>query len=66
MAPSCPAIGKFALEYGYAAAQKALEGDITADLRLAASGCGISGAGGLMDGNPDFRSIGVLIFSPAR
>jgi imidazolonepropionase-like amidohydrolase len=61
-----------ALECGYTAARsggslfnidvwlkKAIENDITAGPRLAASGREICGVGGLMDWNPDFRKIGM-------
>lgn len=63
---------KLALECGYTAARsggslhnidvwlkKAIEDDLTLGPRLAASGREICGAGGLMDWNPDFRSIGM-------
>src|SRR5690349_17504177 len=63
---------KLALECGYTAARsggslfnvdvwlkKAINNDITAGPRLAASGREICGVGGLMDWNPDFRKIGM-------
>ncbi len=61
-----------ALECGYTAARsggslfnidvwlkKAIEEDVAAGPRLAASGREICGVGGLMDWNPDFRKIGM-------
>jgi imidazolonepropionase-like amidohydrolase len=63
---------RLALECGYTAARsggslfnidvwlkKAIENDVTAGPRLAASGREICGVGGLMDWNPDFRKIGM-------
>jgi imidazolonepropionase-like amidohydrolase len=63
---------RLALECGYTAARsggslfnidvwlkKAIENDITAGPRLAASGREICGVGGLMDWNPDYRKIGM-------
>lgn len=63
---------RLALECGYTAARsggslfnidvwlkKAIENDIAAGPRLAASGREICGVGGLMDWNPDFRKIGM-------
>ncbi|MCI0680999.1 MAG: amidohydrolase family protein [Gemmataceae bacterium] len=63
---------KLALECGYTAARsggslfnidvwlkKAIDNDIVAGPRLAASGREICGVGGLMDWNPDFRKIGM-------
>lgn len=63
---------RLALECGYTAARSggslhnvdvwlktAIEEDLTPGPRLAASGREICGAGGLMDWNPDFRSIGM-------
>src|SRR6516162_2207772 len=63
---------KLALECGYTAARsggslfnidvwlkKAIENDIVAGPRLAASGREICGVGGLMDWNPDFRKLGM-------
>ena len=44
--------------------KKAIEKDLVAGPRLAASGREICGVGGLMDWNPDFRKIGMegLVF----
>jgi imidazolonepropionase-like amidohydrolase len=68
---------KLTLDCGYTAARsggclhnvdvwlkKAIEDDLVAGPRLAASGREICGAGGLMDWNPDFRKIGMegLVF----
>jgi imidazolonepropionase-like amidohydrolase len=63
---------RLALECGYTAARsggslfnidvwlkKAIEADLTAGPRLAASGREICGVGGLMDWNPDYRKIGM-------
>jgi imidazolonepropionase-like amidohydrolase len=63
---------RLALECGYTAARsggslfnidvwlkKAIENDVVAGPRLAASGREICGIGGLMDWNPDFRKIGM-------
>jgi len=63
---------RLALECGYTAARsggslfnidvwlkKAIENDLMAGPRLAASGREICGVGGLMDWNPDFRKIGM-------
>lgn len=63
---------RLALECGYTAARsggslfnidhwlkKAIEEDMVAGPRLAASGREICGVGGLMDWNPDFRKIGM-------
>jgi len=63
---------RLALECGYTAARsggslfnidvwlkKAIESDIAAGPRLAASGREICGVGGLMDWNPDYRKIGM-------
>jgi imidazolonepropionase-like amidohydrolase len=63
---------KLALECGYTAARsggslfnidhwlkKAIDNDLVAGPRLAASGREICGVGGLMDWNPDFRKIGM-------
>ncbi len=63
---------KLALECGYTAARsggslfnidfwlkKAIEQDLVAGPRLAASGREICGVGGLMDWNPEFRKIGM-------
>ena len=63
---------KLALECGYTAARsggslfnidvwlkKAIDEDLVPGPRLAASGREICGVGGLMDWNPDFRSIGM-------
>lgn len=63
---------RLALECGYTAARsggslfnidvwlkKAIENDICAGPRLAASGREICGVGGLMDWNPDYRKIGM-------
>ena len=63
---------QLALECGYTAARsggslfnidvwlkKAIEEDLVAGPRLAASGREICGVGGLMDWNPDFRKIGM-------
>ncbi|NKB70673.1 MAG: amidohydrolase family protein [Candidatus Latescibacteria bacterium] len=63
---------RLALECGYTAARsggslfnidvwlkKAIEEDVVAGPRLAASGREICGVGGLMDWNPDFRKIGM-------
>jgi imidazolonepropionase-like amidohydrolase len=63
---------RLALECGYTAARsggslfnidvwlkRAIESDVAAGPRLAASGREICGVGGLMDWNPDFRKIGM-------